>query len=660
MLHVCGMSSRPFAAFAIVCVAVTSICAVGQAAEGSPDSFFSGRQLVTAVRAVALQADGKVLIGGLFSNVDGASLRALARLNVDGTIDGSFKPNISGTNVSVETIVVQTDGKIVVGGVFASIDGVPRANVARLNLDGSLDTGFGQGQAGANGKVSSIVLQPDGKILVGGSFISMNGTARGRIARLGTDGSLDEQFSAGLNGAAGAVADVALQRDGRVVIAGFFNKVNDVKATRIARLTSDGSLDGSIGADGADGTVLGLSLQGDGKIVLVGDFANVLGSPRKRLARLNADGTLDAGFRPSANLEVSTVLAQRDGKILAGGKFTEIDAVVRKGVARLDATGQLDRSFAEGAGANAYVSALAQQPDGKIVVVGDFTSIDGVPRQRVARLEAAIPRDVTPPVIVLSGDNPMQVAFGSVFSDPGARVIDNSDPERSISGSGEVNTSIPGSYSRIYTAVDAAGNSALPVVRTVVVSAAPPPADTEAPVIKLLGDNPMTVMRDSSFTDPGAIVADNTDDDRAILGSNSVDVSEPGAYTVVYAASDTRGNQAAPVMRQVYVTGITRLSTAQSEVSLKSGKRRKLTILASNNSTKDEEMALQFEFAGDAGLITVAAQNPVIVPGKKRATSPPKMKRIPLTISSAAGGKGQVTVTIRYSGYSSATTITLN
>ena len=650
---------RAFTPCFLVTALLAAFCHDCLAAEGSPDSFFAGRQLTTAVRALAVQPDGKVLIGGLFSSVDGNQRKALARLRADGSVDGSFNPEIAGTNVVVETIAVQSDGKILIGGVFATVNGIPRGNIAKLNADGSLDMTFGDSQAGANGKVNAIAQQPDGKILLGGSFTSVNADKRGGIARLEADGSLDNQFGAGLSGAVGAVADVLLLRDGSIFIAGYFNKVNDVSRAKIARLGADGSLDGGIGPGGPDGTVLGLSLQSDGKVVLVGDFAKVFGTPRKRMARLNTDGTLDAGFSPGANFEVSAVLAQRDGKVLVVGKFTEVNSVVRKGIARLDAAGQLDGNFANGDGADAYVSALAQQADGKIIAVGDFTTIGGLPRQRVARLEATLPRDVTPPTIVLNGSNPMTVPFASGFVDPGARVVDDSDAERTVFGSGFVDTNQPGAYTLTYIASDAAGNAAAAVVRTVFVSPAPPPLDRVAPTITLLGDNPITVTLGSVFSDPGAEVVDDRDEERTISGIGVVNANQAGTYTLTYIASDAAGNAAAGVVRTVHVTAISKLELVKSSLTVKSGKKVKAVILLSNNTTVTEKENLQINVVSGADLVTIPGKLPFTAAGKKRPTSPPKVTRVSLTVTAAPGQKGPAQLEISYKGRTAVLNVTV-
>jgi uncharacterized delta-60 repeat protein len=145
-------------------------------------TFNPGSGANLAVDQLALQPDGKVLIGGSFTSVGGTARNRIARLNADGTLDLSFNPGASGTG-TVRTLMLQPDGKVLIGGNFTSIDGTVRNRIARLNADGSLDLSFDPG-SGANGIVMALAVQPDGKVLIGGGFTSVNGTARNRIARI--------------------------------------------------------------------------------------------------------------------------------------------------------------------------------------------------------------------------------------------------------------------------------------------------------------------------------------------------------------------------------------------------------------------------------------------------------------------------------------------
>ncbi|MBX2927528.1 MAG: T9SS type A sorting domain-containing protein [Saprospiraceae bacterium] len=278
-------------------------------------------------------------------------------------------------------------GKSSSGGGFTSYNGTPRNFIARLNADGSLDTGFNPG-TGASSGVYAMALQPDGKILIGGFFNSYNGTGRNRIARLNADGSLDTGFNPG-TGANDWVQSLALQPDGKILIGGGFTSYNGTGRNRVARLNADGSLDtGFNPGTGANGWVWAMALQPDGKILIGGLFTTYNGTGRNYIARLNADGSLDTGFNPGtgAGSTVWAMALQPDGKILIGGDFTTYNGTGRNRVARLNADGSLDTGFNPGTGANNVVRAMSLQPDGKILIGGAFTGYDGTGRNRVARV----------------------------------------------------------------------------------------------------------------------------------------------------------------------------------------------------------------------------------------------------------------------------------
>lgn len=197
--------------------------------DGAPDSFFATGVSAKPVRAVAVQADGRILLGGMFTDISGFPTRSVARLHPDGTVDKDFYAAISGSTPAVHALAVQPDGKILVGGVFSSVDGTERGNLARLNSDGSLDREFSASGLGANGKVNALALQPDGKVLLAGSFTRVAGMPRGYVARLNADGSLDKTFGEH-PGANWYVSDIALQPDGKVLVCGNFTRFNSTRA----------------------------------------------------------------------------------------------------------------------------------------------------------------------------------------------------------------------------------------------------------------------------------------------------------------------------------------------------------------------------------------------------------------------------------------------
>lgn len=356
---------------------------------GKLDVAFSlGAGANDTVYAVAPQADGKVLIGGLFTTMyNGTAINRIARLNSDGSLDTGFNPG-TGANNTVLAIVPQTDGKVLIGGYFTMYNGTTINRIARLNSDGSLDASFNPGTGGNSGSVNTIALQADGKVLIGGAFTSYNGTASKYVARLNSDGSLDTSFNVG-TGASSTVKAIALQADGKVLIGGEFYSYNGTTRYRVARLNSDGSLDSSFNTSvGVDSYVYSMALQADGKVLIGGIFITHNGTARNRIARLNSDGSLDASFNPGtgANNTVNTITLQADGKVLIGGLFTTYNDTTSKRVARLNSDGSLDIGFNSGSGASSDVQFMAQQADGKVLIGGNFTMYNGTTINRIARI----------------------------------------------------------------------------------------------------------------------------------------------------------------------------------------------------------------------------------------------------------------------------------
>ena len=365
------------------------------AATASLPGFNVGGSGTGTVNAVAVQADGKLVVGGSFTayNGDPAAPDNLLRLNADGTLDASFNAGGAGVNNSVSAVAVQPDGKVLIGGLFNTYNGSRVAdNLLRLNADGTVDAGFNPNGGGPNSNVLALAVQPDGKVLVGGLFTDYNGVAApDYVLRLNATGTLDAGFNAGQAGANRRVYALAVQPDGKILVGGSFSDYNGAAAPdRVLRLEANGALDGGFNAGGAgpNATVLALAVQPDGKVLVGGDFDNYNGSNAPRyLLRLNATGTLDAGFNAGgtgAAGPVNALVVQPDGKVLVGGQFynTYNGSPAPNGVLRLGTTGLLDASFnAGGAGIGFATSAraLALQADGKVLVGGSFSDYNGDP-----------------------------------------------------------------------------------------------------------------------------------------------------------------------------------------------------------------------------------------------------------------------------------------
>jgi uncharacterized delta-60 repeat protein len=299
---------------------------------------------IQGVMSTALQPDGKILVGGAFTEYNWEPQNRIIRLNTDGSLDDSFNIG-TGFNQFVQSIAVQPDGKIIIGGGFTAYNGTTQNYIARLNTNGSLDTSFNIG-TGFSDVVHQIVVQDDGKILVGGRFTSYNGTTQNRIARLNANGILDTSFAMGTIGMGfnNFVNSIALQPDGKILVGGLFSNYNGTSRNRIARLNADGTLDTSfdIGTGFNTGAGETFIFQPDGKIIIGGGFTTYNGTAQNRIVRLNTDGSLDTSFNIGAGFNggspstiIKTMVMQPDGKILAGGYFTEYNGTPQNRIARL-------------------------------------------------------------------------------------------------------------------------------------------------------------------------------------------------------------------------------------------------------------------------------------------------------------------------------------
>jgi uncharacterized delta-60 repeat protein len=408
-------------------------------ASGSLDTTFTPT-VNGPIQAIVLQSNGQILISGSFSAVDGIGLGNVARLNANGTVDGSFNPNV---NSNVDAMALASNGQIYIGGNFTliapngSTTGYAISSLARLNPDGSLDLTF---NPAPNGSVFCIVIDSNGKILIGGGFTSVGVAQRGYIARLLSTGALDtSSFDPEANA---PVYAIALGSNGQIVIGGSFtalipqtakaapattstatnnpygaqtvlpapgtSAITPIYVNHLARLNTDGTLDTTFYPDPSS-DVLGIAIQSNGAMVVGGIFTSfapnnaVTGTLRNYIGRVNADGSIDANFNPSLNQLVNTVTVLPNQHILVGGAFTSLQAsgggppTFFNHVAILDPDGSIDPTFSFGAATapTGQVRAFAQQPNGQVIFAGSFSPMDGSNAAYISRLNGDATIDPT-------------------------------------------------------------------------------------------------------------------------------------------------------------------------------------------------------------------------------------------------------------------------
>lgn len=347
---------------------------VGFPANDGPDNI---------VYQVVVQPDENVLVGGDFINWGPKKQPKLARVLTDGTLDGSFNLAGDGFNASVYAVALQADGKILAGGNFSIVSGLNRLRLARMKTDGAVDDTLPSLEF--NSDVAAIVAIPGGDFLVGGTFTTVLGQSRPYLARIKANGTLDPTLSITPNG---PVYALARQTDGKLLVGGEFSAVGSTPRTRIARYNADGTLDTTFDpAAGPNSTVFSLAPALDGGVFAGGQFSEFNGLPRGYLARLVPSGLPDARFNAQVNATVWSVAAQPDGRVVFGGDFGSVGGVERIRIARVRGDGQLDPAFVTPGGADARLRAVAVEPDGNVLLGGHFGKVGGVNRRFLARVQ---------------------------------------------------------------------------------------------------------------------------------------------------------------------------------------------------------------------------------------------------------------------------------
>jgi len=384
------------------------VAVVTLADPGSRDTTFRADFVDSTVRKALPLPDGNILAVGHFKVTQNRATTAiLTRRNValfssTGVIDplfaaeGGTDNDMGNYNLSVRDAVRQPDGKFVLVGFFNSMHGVARGNIARLNSDGSLDSSFAAG-AGANGPIYAVLPLPNGQFIIGGAFTSYNGSAKNYIARLNADGSFDPSFGGpAFGGGSGwRVECLALQPDGKILVGGTFYVPTSVFRSGLARLTADGAYDPAFSGllEGAYGSatnslrsVLSIMVQADGSIFVGGNFLNFNNGARNGFAKLTSTGALDTTYTTSTAYtivtdpvtipDVRTILTQPDNRLIIGGLFTTLGGVTTSNLGRVGSTGAgtVDTAFSSAGGPDSSVDSAAMQADGRVIFSGSLSN----------------------------------------------------------------------------------------------------------------------------------------------------------------------------------------------------------------------------------------------------------------------------------------------
>ena len=365
---------------------------------GVDDSAFYtnlGGSFNSALTGIAIDKDDNIIAIGAFSNFDSNGLNYVTKLDKDGNEDTEFTDKCAnGPSSLVYGVDTDSLGNIYLAGVFGNWNGASQfSKFIKLYPTGIMDHDFANNMGG--GLISTcntVKVQSDGKILVGGTFTATGYGTRNRLVRINPDGTEDAAFYTNLGGGFnGAVSEVQVQSDGKILVLGAFTQLNSITRNYVVRLNGDGTVDTAfytnLGSSFNEEPYVMLPLK-SGKILFGGAFATLNAVARTRIVCLNDNGTVDTTFYGNVPASITgatsvqSFLEQKNGRILVGGDLTSLNLL------ELEAVGTEVSSFTTnmGTGFDSNVTKLEKQSDGKIIVGGPFTDLDGNTRNYMLSL----------------------------------------------------------------------------------------------------------------------------------------------------------------------------------------------------------------------------------------------------------------------------------
>ena len=376
----------------------------GTPADGTLDTTFIsnlGTGFNGSVNAIVIQNDGKIVVGGNFTTVNGNAALNIARLNSDGSFDSAFTSLVPNLGGPVYALAKFSDGRIIVGGSFSgacasftynnlvAID--PTTGCAISNFVNSLSP------SGVNGVVRGMAVDSSDNVYITGDFTSVSGSAAVRLAKIKNDGTLQSDLNTTTSVGKFGLGSVGLAvnwANNLLTVGGNFSSIGagtaQQKTFQINTSSSTLNSTFNIGNSGFDNPVYALAAGPSNSVYAGGNFTSYKSQSVSRFVRLSSNGTLDTAFgAPGFNNDVFAVLVQSDGNIVVAGSFTVVGSKTTGRLTRLTSLGAFDTFFKsfDQAGLNATAQALAVDSSQYLYVGGDFTSYNGTSVAHLIRLK---------------------------------------------------------------------------------------------------------------------------------------------------------------------------------------------------------------------------------------------------------------------------------
>ena len=390
------------------------------------NQYFKNNVYNNNVYIIKRQVDGKILVGGTFTSVNGITRNRLLRLNANGTEDVDFNYNLgSGFDGRIYDIGILSDGSIIVVGNFTYSNSNYSPNIAKLYSDGNVDYSFSGNISTRNGYVNKLYVLNDDSIILCGTFSVFNGTDRYKLYKLYSDGTEDVSFNDSVGGmfiSATIINAISVDINDKIVIGGDFGTLNGNPRNYICRLNSDGTEDTDFYDNLGDAfTDIVHSVHCYKNYILIGgSFTTFNNNTRNQLVRLNLDGTEDNIFVNNYVLSttdgyINNIKTQIDDKII----ITIVDNINEyvydyvdgyfeiNGIQRFNMDGSNDDTFNSkiGSSADDNIYTLELQEDGKILLGGSFNSFDGNTKTHLVRINYNGALDTSKEYIKHNGNN---------------------------------------------------------------------------------------------------------------------------------------------------------------------------------------------------------------------------------------------------------------
>ncbi|SFN20304.1 DUF11 domain-containing protein [Dokdonella immobilis] len=355
-----------------------------------PKPDLTGFLMAGNVLATAGQPDGSIILGGNFTSINGEPRRGLARLQPDGTLDPVWNPSVNIGGI-VYALSLDADGSVFVGGLFDSVNGIVRGNIAKVSGSGAGAVDPDWNPDASLGVVHCLQADDLGSIYVGGSFAEVGGQSRANLARLATSGSgAADSWNPSTDG---EVRAMALDGSGSLFVGGHFTTAGGQPRASIAKLSVSGA--GSADPDWNPSVVgygvFSLALEGPDRLYAGGDFSSIGGFSRGSIAKLSitGSGAVDSLWNPAADAPVYALLAVGGGTLYVGGEFHSIGGQSRNGVAKLYTEGPGPADALWNPGSDQAVATIVGRGTDSIVVGGWFEFIGGAPHLALAAITEA-------------------------------------------------------------------------------------------------------------------------------------------------------------------------------------------------------------------------------------------------------------------------------